>query len=261
MVTSKNEQTNVLDMEDKEFDKLFREAFIEAEETPSDSVWSNIEDKLNNAENIVPIKKRTNWWTMAAAIALFFGVSTYFLKNTFIDKPTIKLASQKTEVNPSREEPKLIAKNGNDTDNIIVDNPITKIEGTKSMVLIGMDTDKQGNSSIKEKVDIGILEESTLVANLELDKQTSNLPVIRQVTEIDDIKPFIEFEEETETMLASTQKPSKEGGNIITSLLNTLTDNIDQKVKKDVRFQADEEGSFSISILNSIAKNPNRKKK
>jgi len=65
-------------MEDKDLDKLFRDAFIEAEETPRQDLWNSIEAELNDQGKIISIKKKNNWWAYAAAAVLLISFGSYF---------------------------------------------------------------------------------------------------------------------------------------------------------------------------------------
>ncbi len=248
-------------MEDKDLDKLFQEAFKEAEEIPRPEIWVQIENKLKDDSKVVPIRKRNNWWSYAAAAAIFVSISGYLTSKVFEERSTIKLTA-----NVPTPEKATSNYNYNTTKSQSVDEKLKQDNNTKYEHLVNYreknsDNNLEAGTSKVELVYIEELTENQLLANIKLEEPTSHLPIVRQVTEIDDIKPIFEFEEESESMYAATPNEGKEKKNIITTLLNNITDNIDSKVNKEVRFHTDDEGSFSISILNSIAKNPTKKRK
>lgn len=65
---------------DKDFDQLFKDAFADAEVTPSRDLWSNIESEITpKKKRIIPI-----YWLSAAAVLLIatIGVLVYQQQNT-----------------------------------------------------------------------------------------------------------------------------------------------------------------------------------
>ena len=57
-------------IQDKDFDKLFKNAFEEAEMSPSRDLWSNIESEIEpKRKRIIPI-----YWLSAAAVLLIATV-------------------------------------------------------------------------------------------------------------------------------------------------------------------------------------------
>lgn len=241
-------------MEDKDIDKVFRDAFIEAEETPSPLLWSKIEEQLASVKPIRTTSKKLNWWAYAAAALLVIGFGIHLSTRKFNASHKIKLTA-KTAPTTLQLPP---AKNA--TIEKTAESATVAYTPQKNTQLHAKSSTKENHTVDKKQlVVLESLTEDLKVAHLKLDTTTPTRPLLRQVTEIDDIKPFIEFEEEQETMLAHSKPKGQEKKNIVTSLLNNITDNFDSKINKEVRFHADEEGSFSLSILNTIAKNPNKK--
>ncbi len=249
-------------MEDKDLDRLFRDTFIDAEENPREGIWQKIEHKLEEQPKVVGISTKKNWLSLSAAAILLFtlgywGITKNYKKNTLevsekevllsnVDIVQDKIAPQHSNTVPQKDERIKLEKQTLDK----------KIQ----LATIKKTTTKQ---TIVYNREINTIEgvEEIKPTQLTAHKPTTELPLVRQVTEIDDIQPLIEPEEEMETMLASTSPKAKESRNIITTVLNTISENIDTKSAPEVRFYADEEGSFGINIINSIAKNRNKKRK
>lgn len=253
-------------MEDKDLDKLFRDAFIDAEETPDKAIWDKIETNLEQETPIIPLYRKRIWPSYAAAAILLLGLGVYFgikinaernnhdnlesnaIAEQTIEKSTIETSSSKDiTVEKPFEAPHTIV-------------PRKEVQLAKTTATI--DSQEKEEELARSYTKLKALPEPQLViTQVKIDKSIEELPIVRQVTEIEDIKPLFEFEEEEETMWASSNSNVKENKNIITTLLNKISENIETKSDEKVRFYADDEGSFGINIINSIAKNRNKKRK
>lgn len=249
-------------MEDKDLDRLFRDAFHKAEEIPDDSNWNIIETRLNEQKNIVLISKRKNWWAYATAAIVILGLGYFGIAMNFRQKDTKNIEKEITASvdveKDSKSMPIPIDTNVKGDDDL----PRQIIPATEKKIAKRREAPKivEENTTQMHLVTIETIPENQLVlSKMELNNKTSELPKFRQVTEIDDIKPLIEPEEEMESMLASNK--TERSKNLITSLLNTISEKIDPKSNKEIHFYADEEGSFGINIINSMAKNRNKKRK
>lgn len=247
-------------MEDKDLDKLFRDTFIDAQENPRDGIWQKIENTLEEQPKAAPISRIKYWPALSAAAILVITLGYWGIKQ-----------SNKQET-PEIAEKKVLLSNANiDKQEVVKQNSNIAPQKDESIKLQKEDLDKELQVATTNEMpakpakehniqntNIEVIE-ATKATRLTVNNPTLELPTVRQVTEIDDIQPLIEPEEEMETMLASAEPKVRENRNIITSVLNTISENID--TKKEVRFYADEEGSFGINIINSIAKNRNKKRK
>lgn len=242
-------------MKNNDLEKLFRDTFNKAEETPNPLIWNKIEEQLDVEEKIIPIKnKRNTWFYYIAASLLLIGTFSYIalknnqnidIHNTTNEYTLIQAESKDMEVNDKQVEP------------LTFPSPTLEKEKIKKHTVA-----IKKNIIAHQHIEKVTIEELPMEENITtLSKPDLNIaitPILRQVTEIEDIKPLIELDEESETMLATTNNENK---NVITTILNTITENIDTKTNKELRFYADDEGSFGINIINSIAKNRNKKRK
>lgn len=257
-------------MKENDIDRLFREAFQEAEETPSKHVWEQIEKQLEEDDNIVrmPSKRKFRIISAAAAIVIFMGSLAFFKiyysnqneieyvqVNTLKNHPSENKGPNITEttVSPHRNTIEIV-ENENRTSAITNPGGQHIIENKKPDV-------KKDENITKLKL-VQLEEIKPYIARIETSSEMSTPQApIRQVTEVEDIKPLIEPEEETESMLAQVSPVVSNNKNIVTSILNTISENIEVGDSKEIRFRADEEGSLRIDILNSLVKNRNKKRK
>ncbi len=248
-------------MEDKELDKLFQDTFTEAEEAPSQEVWTKIEASLPDTKEIVPLYSQRRWWLYASAAVVTIGLTyfgiTYQIKENekpYTDKEVISAATDVNEdiLNKDRDEKNPTTVELNTTELAI---------STSSRQIASKAVE---TTAVTEKIKPIYIENLSTaditLAQVNIDESLTAAPKIIQVVEIEEIKPLIEPDEETEYMLAEApQQITENNKNIITTLLNTISENIDSKSAKEIRFYADEEGSFGINIINSIAKNKKKK--
>lgn len=242
-------------MKEQDIDRLFREAFHEAEETPSQNAWLRIEKQLSEEKVIVSLPNRKYWAFYAAAILLLIGIGLTFMKTYYISQQ-----SQSSQITSNK---------------IFIeaetDNSIKKHIDVKPEIVLAIKTpQKHRQSIIKQKgnertnieIKINKIEAKMHVLDLiDLSKKITpnNIPV-HQVNEVEDLKPLIELEEETKSMYANTDAPSAKR-TLITTILNSISEQIEISDTKNIRFRADEEGSLSIDILHSLVKNRNKKRK
>ncbi|MFD2553901.1 hypothetical protein [Sphingobacterium tabacisoli] len=258
-------------MKEEDIDKLFKNAFHEAEETPNKNVWQRIEKQLdehNTTVHIIP--RRYTWIKYAAAALILLGTTLVLLKINY----TTKLPSADKETNITA---------GSTTDNITIAEPIERgaalvnekeiqnytkpklsqqISATKQTQFV---SNKSDRSTQQQRINIELatnnLEETKPNSTNIKDIQQVNLADIpvRQVTEMEAIKPLIDLDEDLEVMYA--QAPHETANkSIVTTILNTISEKLEVSPTKDVRFRTDEEGSFRIDIINSLVRNRNKKK-
>lgn len=253
-------------MKENDIDNLFRETFRHAEESPRADLWQNIEKELvASAEPIKLSKKKSIWYSIAAAAVLLlaFGVGLKLMQQT--NDIEVKSTSEALMVNlPPVSTQDQEEKNKVQT----VDKTQTSLQQDNNHNIIVANKTKR-NTEVPSQDQF---EEERIVSTIEYQLEGESLEItnfsplrtlelqIHQVTEIEDIKPLIEPEEEMESMLASTDNQA-ENKNVVTTILNTITDKITINEKNSISFSADDEGSFKINIINSIAKNRNKKRR
>ena len=87
---------------DKDFDQLFKDAFVDAEITPSRDLWSNIESEIApKKRRIIPI-----YWLSAAAVLLIATIGVLIYQQQDATKRGKQLANNTIEKNkPAVQEP------------------------------------------------------------------------------------------------------------------------------------------------------------
>ncbi|HMR19562.1 MAG TPA: hypothetical protein PKA53_09715 [Sphingobacterium sp.] len=257
-------------MENKDLDSLFREAFKDAEEAPHDRVWQSIEAALGDQADIVPLrhKRSFHWLYYAAAASVIVALGlVIWTTGTVVDRTggTTETAFQQPADNLK--------------DQAVADLPIipkTEDQGNAERpnsrtqpVLVatthaGKSTSEHHLAVVKtmETLQTDAIEPvgpKQLTSGITIE-YSSALPTYK-ITEVGDIKPLIEPDEEMESMYATATPDLAGNRTIVTSLLNTLSENIEIANAKDIRFRTDEEGSLRVDILNSLVKNRNKKRK
>lgn len=259
-------------MENKDFDKLFRDAFEAAEATPSDRVWQGIEATLEQEkEKIVPMAKRRpyHWayYATAASVLLALGVVIWTMQSTKdINFSGTEIAMQEPKHSTETTEgvkleavepiaPKIIDQPSPDALQVTT---VSEVHLGKSPVM----TAAEPPLTELPKLELQGIQEAapSNLQTLASLKIGTELPTYR-VTEIEEIKPLIESEEEMESMYANVTTDPYNRNTIVTSLLNTISENVETNNNREIRFRADEEGSIRIDIINTLVKNRNKKKR
>lgn len=259
-------------MKEEDIDRLFREAFHEAEEIPNKNVWQQIEQQLDEKKIIQIPSRKYGWIKYAAAILIL--ASTFMLTKVIYNTDGTRqdsdavITAQHSEAKPdtmaSLEQIEQLTIQ-EDADRSRDDNKKDQTVRIASINLHELPESKTGIKEASKRNNIEIIvndleETKPMLTGLGDFHQAdgTNIPV-RQVTEIEDIKPLIDLDEETESMYA--QAPHETSNkNIVTSILNSISEKLEVSPTKDIRFRADEEGSLRIDILNSLVKNRNKKK-
>ncbi|MDR2283721.1 MAG: hypothetical protein LBE37_10950 [Sphingobacterium sp.] len=258
-------------MKEEDIDKLFQNAFHEAEETPNKTVWQHIEKQLDEhstAVHIIP--RRYTWIKYAAAALILLGTTLVLLKINYTselpsaDKGT-NITAESTKANATITEP---VEPTTPLTNEKRESDYTKPNLPRQMVAtegIQLVSNKPGRTTPPQRKNIELatnnLEETkprfTNIQDIQY-ADIADIPV-RQVTEMEAIKPLIDLDEDIEGMYA--QAPHETANkSIVTTILNTISEKLEISTTKDVRFRTDEEGSFRIDIINSLVRNRNKKK-
>ena len=246
-------------MENNDIDKIFRDAFEKAEETPNSNIWDKIEQELETEQNVIPISKRNTWakYAIAACTLLILGIGYRLSKNNeeivIKDEKIALIEDKKTDINIPKDQ------RINDVSN---DFPLEKPRTELNEISFAKEVSTAKNQETRHQA----LVEEVYPSEIEIEELASidnshELNVI-QVTEIEPVKQLIENTEEIpETMYASTATESPKHSNVVTNVLNKITENIELSDSKNIRFSADDEGSIRIDIINSLVKNRFKKRK
>ncbi|MCA5006032.1 hypothetical protein [Sphingobacterium bovistauri] len=251
-------------MESQDLDKLFRDAFEQAEETPSACVWQGIEQELAQEKKIIPFysKYRTQL-SIAATFLVFFGIGLTFYKNstpsgkekieevlTSIEQPT-ESSDKKTENPvfekelPTIESEKLIT---NNSEEILVTNSDVQPKSQDNSVSKNQQDDD--SFEIEEKQEI--IEQDQILTAVDVDIKITQ-------PQYENIRTIEPISNDLQNSFAFTAPKEEVKTSIVTRVLNGITKNIltkgiDIQENKEIEFKNDDEGSITLNIFNSLAK-------
>lgn len=248
-------------MESKDLDKLFRDAFEQAEETPSSCVWEGIQQELEKKKKVVPfyVKYRSQL-SIAATFLLFFGVGLA-LYNKPIITPEQKIEEVLAQLEQNKEnsstaekikeiEPPIYA-----TKKEHIASSSIKDEGNNPNVQVIPSVENNSHEKIRSN-------ETTQQVTLD-SRESLELVEVELVSadinhqETVNIKPL---KENQKPVFAYAVEKQEARPSVVTRVLNGITKNIlnkriDIQENKEIEFSNDEEGSIRLNIINSFAKN------
>ncbi|WP_316846742.1 hypothetical protein [Pedobacter psychrodurus] len=235
---------------DKDFDQLFKDAFADAEVTPSRDLWSNIESEITpKKKRIIPI-----YWLSAAAVLLIatIGILVYQQQNT-------------------SSEGKQLASNTIETTKPVVQAPIVKDTVTKIVEPVENITPvlpvqrKSVSAVAKTKVKqelIKPVEKQRIVTAPEMQKQEAVLAKVEEPKK--DIKTKIEeaiLQPKEETVIVANptavkidepvndNEQSNKGIRNVGDVVNLIVNKMDKRKDKLIQFRTDDDDS-SLSSIN-----------
>lgn len=249
-------------MNDKELDKLFKDQLSDAEVSPSDQIWGEIEKELDRPHKKTIVRK-LNWMKYAALLLVTLGVAI-LLHSRFSEEeiqPT-KLAQLSEEQLEVKLPPVSVEKaqiESPKTEAIVHQVASNRQVAAKQATAIEEPTVEKLTQPFKQEKKLALPNLSLATVKLPKSESLTTEKVIRRrVVEVEPIRPLVDLEEGEETMLANNNSAPNQ--NIVTGILNKLSNAINTDEQKIVRFSHDEEGSFHIDI-NSFAKNRFKRKK
>lgn len=244
-------------MPDKDFDKLFREKFMEAEIEPSADLWGNIADKLE------PKKKRglPLMWMAAASVAVVASVMIFTQGDEkILLRPNAAAMASVSDVDAP-----------NPTQEITV--PAT-VETVVEKTEVAPSTSKylQAAKSKVAKMVVDADEQKNILASVQPSKTNDHLGIKNDIKRVDP-KPLDVVQEEAvaqETkgnkMIAQVDKTknvdteyldpmdesndNKKGIRNVGDLINFVVDKVDKRDKKIIKFDTDDDDNSSIIGLN-----------
>ena len=222
-------------IQDKDFDNLFRDKFIDAEIEPSANLWAKIEDQLApKRKRIIPI-----YWMAAASIAIAITAMLVFEK-------TEKIQLRADDAIASIEKP------------VVQDVVTTTVDEISSTNLVASKVKVQIAATIKNEAPENNIKniQEVLQPNITL----ARLP-IKQV----DPKP-IDVLAENPIVIAQVEPQqqnmnndqidemdnvtARKGIRNVGDLVNYVVDKVDKRDKKLVQFNTDDDDNSSIIGIN-----------
>jgi hypothetical protein len=250
-------------MESKDLDKLFQDAFQDAQETPNGRVWEGIEQELAKEKKVIPfyIKYRTQL-SIAATFLLFFGAGLTFYKkpipsgNKQIEEVLNAMEKQTVQRNSKTNESEAERSVETPTNTLptIVETPTlansSQEKQIKEEVFVEVDNSDDNIEQEIQKEEIVKIENN--LSSVEADVEISQ-PYFEEVKNLD---PISNDEQPT---FAYTVPQEENKSSLVTRLLNGITKNIiskniDIREDKEIEFRNDDEGSITLNIINSFAR-------
>lgn len=234
---------------DKDFDQLFKDAFVDAEVTPSRDLWSNIESEITpNKKRIIPI-----YWLSAAAVLLIatIGILVYQQQNNTSDGKQL--------ANNTIEKPKPVVETP-----VVKDQPPVVVEPVKDVAPILPVEAKPTRTIAKTKVkqDKPALEQPRIITAPEMQKQETTIAKVEEPKK--DIRTKIEeaiLQPKEETVIVAnptaikTDDPVNEneqnnkGIRNVGDVVNLIVNKMDKRKDKLIQFRTDDDDS-SLSSIN-----------
>jgi len=236
-------------IQDKDFDKLFKNAFEDAEITPSRDLWSSIESEIEpKRKRIIPI-----YWLAAAAVLLIatVGILVY-------QQQEVQPKQYANNVTPKVETPIVERQPVQDSTNV-VKVPIDKVEQVLPTILKPVEAIAKTRIKGTEKP----VEKQKIISAPEMQKQEMMIAQAEKPKE--DIKTKIEdavSRVNQETVLASTatviktdvvmgedNQADNKGIRNVGDVVNLIVNKVDKRKDKFIQFRTDDDDS-SISSIN-----------
>jgi len=232
-------------MQDKDFDNLFRDKFMNAEIEPSANLWAKIEDQLEpKRKRVLPI-----YWMAAASVAVAFTTLMVFQKSDKIqlrpDEVTAAIITSPVEQNiPTTTEEAIIStalrsgsvakssfastktnmSSANNIENAISENNQLALQPNSVNDRLPI---KQADAKPIDVVAITQVENPIVIAQVEPQQKVDN----DMINEIDNTS-------------------ERKGIRNVGDLVNYVVDRVDKRDKKLVRFNTDDDDNSSIVGIN-----------
>ncbi|TKC08144.1 hypothetical protein FA048_13365 [Pedobacter polaris] len=233
-------------MPDKEFDKLFKDKFVDAEIEPSANLWANIEQQLEpKRKRVIPI-----YWMAAASVAIAITAMLVFQKTE-----KIKLrGAEATAVLVKPIEQEVV------NDVVSTTLPITetvsntdRIASSEAKTLTVTRENRAPENNLKN---IQEPVQPMLASNrLPIKQAEVKLLNVAPIKETEVENPIVIARVETqqtgiETSAAEEIVTEKKGIRNVGDLINFVVDKVDKRDKKLVRFNTDDDDNSSIIGIN-----------
>jgi len=235
---------------DKDFDQLFKDAFADAEVTPSRDLWSNIESEITpKKKRIVPI-----YWLSAAAVLLIATIGILIYQQQNNTNETKQLA------NNTIEKPKQAVEAP-----VVKDQSLIVVEPLKDVVPILPVEVKPARAIAKTKVKQDVVkpvEKQRMVTAPEMQKQETMIAQVESPK--NDIKaqidaailsqPKVDVVTASNPTTVKTDEPindneQNKGIRNMGDVINIIVNKVDKRKDKLIQFRTDDDDS-SLSSIN-----------
>jgi len=236
-------------IQDKDFDKLFKNAFEDAEITPSRDLWSSIESGIEpKRKRIIPI-----YWLSAAAVLVVATIGFLIYQQQEMQPKQLANNVEPKIIKPVVETP------GFEDSTKAVDVPSVKIDE----VLPVTSKPEEAIAKTANSENAKPVAKEKIVTAPEMQKKELMIAKVEEPTQ--DIKAKIDAlvsETNTETVIASTAATAKadevmgddnqienKGIRNVGDVVNLIVNKVDKRKDKFIQFRTDDDDS-SLSSIN-----------
>ena len=236
--------------QDKDFDKLFKDAFEDAEITPSRDLWSNIESEIE------PKKKRIipDYWLSAAAVLLVATVGFLVYQQQNTATPDKNLANNTIE----KTKPAIVEQPVTDSSTTVA-KPLEAVKET--LPVSAKAVTSLAKTTVKKEVKF--VEKQKIITAPVAQKQETMVVKVEEPKK--DIRTKIEeaiLAPHTETVIVANPEPVKvddvindntqvenKGIRNVGDVVNLIVNKVDKRKDKFIQFRTDDDDS-SVSSIN-----------
>jgi hypothetical protein len=234
---------------DKDFDQLFKDAFADAEVTPSRDLWSNIESEITpKKKRIIPV-----YWLSAAAVLLIATIGIWLYQQQNSTGEDKRLANNTIEkIKPEVKEP-----TAKDTAAAVVENvePVLSVRPKAVSAIAETKVKKEVKPiTLKEKHNTTtapeMLKQETIVAKVEEPKKDLRTKIEEAI-----LQPKEEVVTAVVATPVKTDEPvndneqSNRGIRNVGDVVNLIVNKMDKRKDKLIQFRTDDDDS-SLSSIN-----------
>ena len=240
-------------MEPNNIDKLFRDAFLDKEESPRPAVWDKIEQQLNEETNVVPLYRK---YLPAIAIAATIVLLSSLAIMLFQQRPQEKEVNSHIIALAPDTADDLSEKTSTPQDAMETPQQPLSIEKTEAQSYLSFEKTSHPYETEKEhETRASHIMSEELIAAAEHKVELESLEEIEMKTisiepepaDIDVSPIAISDNHESELQYAVNYRETKRTS-VITRFLNKVAQNIEIQKGKNLFFSNDEEGSLSINL-------------
>jgi len=239
-------------MPDKDFDKLFKDRFMDVEVEPSADLWGNI------AEQLEPKKKRSLpiMWMAAASVVV---VASVMLATQSNEKVQLKGTTTEVAAVKPADEVRSLPKVANDETDMVAPEVLQERKVT-TRTLVKKDAVKEVSSPVEDtqKNNFIAVQPSSKVEHLPI-KKAGAMPLdVTPVEEViannntatvyansGNVARTVDYVEDVEDA-----NDNKKGIRNVGDLVNYVVDKVDKRDKKLIKFDTDDDDNSSIIGLN-----------
>jgi hypothetical protein len=220
-------------MEDKDFDRLFKDQFEGAEITPSANLWSNIEKELSPKKKVV----LPAYWMAAAVVAIAIMVGLLRPKSEPIrlrGSADVVASTLKTDaVAPSKIEEQVVSEEKQE-------------EGTPLVIAARLNE----NDVKKDFATMQPIVESSHPVNMEVQSTPAVIAQVASEAPVDDVMMARVETPQQAAVSTEEEQPERKGIRNVGDIINIVVNKVDKRDKKLIQFNTDEDDNSSVVAIN-----------